>query len=104
MEEQKRGYMERLEALEVGQKKQDEKLNEILMAQSVMLNSLSGDYVESMESATSPEEKLHLMLNVSALNSERDRCADLATGGSFSDEQKETEAKKIYMELLKFFK
>jgi len=103
MEEQKRGYMERLEALEVGQKRIEKKLNDVLMAQSVILNELASGIVEAMEVASTPKEKLSLMLGLSALSDTRDRCADVATDGKFSDEEKDDKAKRLYSELLKFF-
>lgn len=101
MEEQKRGYMERLEAIEAGQKKQDEKLNQILMALAVLANSESKTKNEklSKEKNVTQEERIINVIEISVLNDTASKCAEIATDGQFwknEDDAKEEVIKKLF--------
>ena len=104
MAEEKRGYMERLEALEAGQKVIDRKLNTLLMSQSVVLNEFASEYADVLEYATSAEEKLSLMLTIVAMDNMRDECTNIVMDGNFTSEESNKATERIYKELIKMFK
>lgn len=101
MEEQKRGYMERLEAIEAGQKKQDKKLNQILMALAVLANSESKTKNEKLceKKIVTQEEKIIDVMEISVLNDTASKCANIATDGQFwknEDDAREEVIKNLF--------
>lgn len=101
MEDQRRGYMERLEAIEAGQKKQDKKLNEILMALAVLANSESKTKNEKLcdKKNVTQEEKIIDIIEISVLNETASKCANIATDGQFwknEDDAKEEAIKNLF--------